>query len=144
VISTFQGTKINANYASLSIEVQCMIHKCNLAFKTLFNLGITNSIENLLQSCHFSFLPTQKKHLRFTKLINMMETKGPKILMNVKTQWISLLELLCNLKNIYVTFLAKMSKDMINNQVIKVPYYLFLSIIVGFYVVAIYFKSNFY
>jgi molecular chaperone DnaK (HSP70) len=73
----------------------------------------------------FFFTPNPKKHLGFTKLIDMMETKGPKIFMNVKTQWISLLELLCRIFKKYKPFLAKMFKDMINNQVIKVPYYLF-------------------
>jgi hypothetical protein len=53
-VSTFQGIKngvtkqINTNYAPFSIGVNCMAHRCNLAFKTLFTLGIVSNIEDLL------------------------------------------------------------------------------------------------
>jgi hypothetical protein len=63
-----------------------------LAFKTLSSLGIMNSIEDLLQTCHSYFAHSPKRHLEFNKLIEMMETKGLKMFKNVKTLWISLLE----------------------------------------------------
>jgi hypothetical protein len=80
-INTFQGTKIgvikqiNTNYAPFSIGVHCIAHRCNLAFKTLSTLGIISSIEDLLQSCHVYFAHSRKRHLGFTKLTSMMETK---------------------------------------------------------------------
>jgi hypothetical protein len=89
--STFQGTKIgvtkqnNTNYACLSIGVHCMAHRGNLAFKTLSSFGIVSSIMDLLQSCHAYFAYSPKRHFEFTKLINMMEKKGLKMLKNVKT-----------------------------------------------------------
>jgi hypothetical protein len=88
-VSTFQGIKIgvtkqiNTNYAPFSIGVHCMVHRCNLAF--LFTLGIVSSIEDLLQSYHAYFAHSPKRHIEFIKLIDMMETKGFKMLKNVKT-----------------------------------------------------------
>jgi len=62
-----------------------MVHRCNLAFKTLSSLGIMNSIEDMLQTCHSYFAHNPNRHLEFIKLIEMMETKGLKIFKNVKT-----------------------------------------------------------
>jgi len=93
-----QGTKIgvikemNINYALFSITIHCMVHKCNLVFKTLFSLGIMSNIKDLLQTCHFYFAHGPKKHMEFTKLTNMMEIKGLKMLQYMKIQ--SLLDLL--------------------------------------------------
>jgi hypothetical protein len=90
-VSTFQGTKIgvtkqiNTNYARVSIGVQCMAHRGNLAFKALSTLGIVSSIKDLLQSCHAYFAHSPKRHFEFTKLTNMMETKGLKMFKNIKT-----------------------------------------------------------
>jgi len=90
-VSTFQGTKtgvikqINTNYAPFSIGVHCLAHRGNLAFKALSTLGIVSIIKDLLQSCHAYFAHSPKRHFEFTKLINMMETKGLKMLKNVKT-----------------------------------------------------------
>jgi hypothetical protein len=59
-VSIFQGTKarviehININYAPFAIGVHCMVHRCNLAFKTLSSLGIMSSIE----ICYKLVIPT--------------------------------------------------------------------------------------
>jgi hypothetical protein len=95
-VSIFQGTKtriikhINVNYAPFSIGVHCMVHRCNLAFKALSSLGTMSSIEDMLQTCHSYFAHNPNRHLEFTMLIEMMETKGLKMFKNVKTRWISL------------------------------------------------------
>jgi hypothetical protein len=83
---------MNINYAPFSIGVDCMAHRCNLAFKIFSSLGIINNIKDLLQSSHAYFAHSPKWHLEFIKLIDMMETKGLKMFNNVKTQWISLLD----------------------------------------------------
>jgi len=70
---------MNINYAPFSIGVHYMVHKCNLAFKTLSSLGIMSSIKDLLQTCHSYFAHGPNKHMEFTKLIDMMEIKGLKI-----------------------------------------------------------------
>ncbi len=90
-VSIFQGTKtwvikqININYASFSISVHYMVHRCNLAFKTLSSLGIMKSIKYMLQTYHSYFAHNPNKHLKFIKLIEMMEIKVLKMFKNVKT-----------------------------------------------------------
>jgi len=85
-VSTFQGTKtsvtkqINTNYAPFSIGVHCMVHRCNFAFKTLSTLGMVSNIEDLLQRCHAYFAHNPKRHFEFTKLIDVVEIKGLKML----------------------------------------------------------------
>jgi hypothetical protein len=111
-VSTFQGTKtgvikqINTNYAPFSIGVHYMVHRCNLTFKTLSTLGIVSSIKDLLQSCHAYFAHSPKRHLEFTKLISMMEIKWFKMLKNVETCWISLMDPLKRIIAKYMPLLA--------------------------------------
>ncbi len=51
------------------------------------------------------------QHLEFTKLAEIMETKGNKILSNVKIQWISMLSLTNIVMAKYKTLLLKMAMD---------------------------------
>ncbi len=68
-VSTFQGIKtgvieqINTNCAPFSVGVHFMVHRWNLAFKTLFTLEIVNSIEDLLWNYHAYFAHSPKRHL---------------------------------------------------------------------------------
>ncbi len=111
-----------------------MAHKCNLTFKTLFTLGIVSSIKNLLQNCHAYFAHSPKRHLKFIKLIDMMETKGLKMFKNVKTYWIFLLDPLRRILLKYRPLLAKMFMDSNNNQFVKITftlnYYMFIALYV--------------
>jgi hypothetical protein len=138
-VSTFQGIKIGVikNKHKLCTFFHWgsfVVHKCNLAFKTLFTLGIISSIENLLQNCHAYFAHSPKRHLKFIKLIDMMETKGFKMFKNVKTRWIFLLDPLRRILLKYKPLLAKMFMDSNNNQVVRITstlnYYMFLALYV--------------
>ncbi len=100
-----------------------MAHSCNLAFKIMSSLGIVNNIKDLSQSCHAYFAHNLKMHLVFTKLIDIMETKGLKMLKNMKTQWISLLDALWNFFSKYKPLLAKTFMDNSSNQTTKVPFF---------------------
>jgi hypothetical protein len=59
--------------------------------------------------------------LEFIKLNDMMETKGLKMLKNVKTQWISLLDHFWIIFLEYRSLMAKMDNS--NNQTTKVPFF---------------------
>jgi hypothetical protein len=61
-------------------------HRTNLAIKSLSDLPVVNRIEDLLQSLHSYFARSPKRHLEFVKLVEVMETKGLKILRQVKTR----------------------------------------------------------
>jgi hypothetical protein len=100
-----------------------MVQRCNLAFKLLFSLGIVSNIEDLLQSCHAYFAHSLKRHFVFTKLIYMMQTKGLKMLKNVKTQWISLLDPLWKILSKYRPLLVKMFLDNLSNQTTNIPFF---------------------
>jgi hypothetical protein len=75
---------------------------------------------DLLQSCHAYFVHSPKRYLEFIKLTDMNETKELKMFKNVKTRWISLLDLLRIILVEYKPLLAKMPMDSSSNQVAKV------------------------
>jgi hypothetical protein len=56
-----------------------MAHRTNLAMQTLSSLPLMIRLEQLLQSLHNYFAHPLKRHLEFTKLDEMLETKGNKI-----------------------------------------------------------------
>jgi hypothetical protein len=88
-----------------------MAHRTNLAVEPLSNLPVVNKIESLCKNIHSYFSHSPKRHLEFTKLAEIVETKGLKILNNVKTRWISLLEPLKRVLGKYKTLIAKMCED---------------------------------
>ena len=81
--------QIQTKYTPFALGVRCMAHRCNLAFKTLYELDIMSHIEGLLKSSHVYFKHSQKRHLEFIKLVELLETKGLKLLRSVKTKWVS-------------------------------------------------------
>jgi hypothetical protein len=82
-------------------------------FSTLF---LVICLKHLLQTLHNYFTHSAKRHLEYTKLVEMLEMKGNKILRNVKTRWISLLSLAKRVMAKYRTFLVKMVLDNLTNQ----------------------------
>lgn len=60
--------------------------------------------------------------MEFTKLAKFLETKGGKILHNVKTQWISMLALAKRLLQEYKTLVVKMANDSLGNVIAKNNY----------------------
>ncbi len=78
--------------------------------QTLSNLPLVFHIENLLQCLYGYFSYSPKKHLEFTKLINIMEIKG-KILWNIKTTWISTINFIKHVLSKYHTFIMKMASN---------------------------------
>ena len=57
------------------------------------------------------FKHSPKSHLEFVKLVDVMETKGLKLLTNMKTRWVSLIEPLRHIIQEYRVLLAKMKAD---------------------------------
>jgi len=78
-------------------------------------LGNNYNIENLIQNHHTYFFHSPKRHLELIRLTNMMETKGLKMLKNVKTRWISLLCSVWIILSKYMPLLAKMFMDNSSN-----------------------------
>ena len=88
-----------------------MAHRTNLAVEPLSNLLVVSKIESLCKNIHNYFSHSSKRYLEFTKLAEIMEIEGLKILNNVKTRWISLLEPLKRVLGEYKTLIAKMCED---------------------------------
>jgi hypothetical protein len=92
----------------IPIVVHCMAHHTNLVVQALSMFRLVKHIENLLQTLHVYFACFLKRHLEFTKLAQMMETKGNKILGKIKIWWILMLS---PVMVEYKTLLVKMAID---------------------------------
>jgi hypothetical protein len=83
----------------------------NLVVEALEKLPILHKTESLLVDLYSYFCKSPKKHIEFCKLVEVMETKGLKILRNKKTRWISMLSPTIRAMNEYRTLLVKMLED---------------------------------
>jgi hypothetical protein len=86
-------------------------HKTNLAVEVLGQTPIVSGIEELLADIYTFFCKSPKKHLEFVKLAELLNSKGNKILRNIKTRWLSMLAPVVRIMNEYRPLLVKMSKD---------------------------------
>jgi len=82
-----------------------MGHYTNLVVQILLRLPLVIRLQNLLQTLHSYFAHSPKRHLKFTKLTKLMQTKGNKILRNVKTRWMAIERVMAK----YKTLLVKMA-----------------------------------
>ncbi len=67
------------------IGVHCFIHKTNLVVITLLDVPFIHWLELLLQSLYIFFANSSKKFVEFQKLVDLFQTKGNRLLQNVKT-----------------------------------------------------------
>ena len=83
----------------------------NLAVESLSDLPMVEGIEDMLANLYTYCCKSPQKHLEFLKLAELMETKGLKILRNIKTRWISMLAPAVRVMNEYRTLLVKFQQD---------------------------------
>jgi hypothetical protein len=88
-----------------------MAHHTNLAVEPLSNLPVVSKLEILCQALSMYFSMSAKKHLEFQRLADIMEIEGLRMLRNVKTHWILLLEPLRRVMGEYKTLIVKMYED---------------------------------
>ena len=62
-----------------------MAHKYNLIYKVLSELGIFQSTKDLVKKIYMYFSHSLKRHLKYVKLVEVMETKGIKLFKNIQT-----------------------------------------------------------
>jgi hypothetical protein len=86
-------------------------HRTQLAVRELSHLPVISRIENLLEKLYNYFARSPKRHMEFTKLAGIMQTKGLKIIRNVKTCWLSMLSPLKRVMSEYQTLVHKMHED---------------------------------
>jgi hypothetical protein len=105
-----------------------MAHRTNLAIQTFSNVPLLFHIENLLQCLYGYFNHNPKRHLKFTKLVEIMETKSNKILWNIKIKWISMISLVKCVLSKYHTLLIKMALDAPTTPSIKSNLFLLIDV----------------
>lgn len=88
-----------------------MAHRTNLTFQGFLHLPIMNIIKILLSYFYTYFSHSPKKHLEFTNMAKMMNSKGFKIVFNLKIRQISMLSPTKQVFMEYTTLLAKMVKN---------------------------------
>ena len=103
--------KLQVSHAPHMQGMHCVAHRSNLAVQCLSDLEMVARIETLLAALHKYFSKSPKRHLELQKLAELLESKGRKILQNVKTRWISMLSPLKRVLSEYRTLLVKMYSD---------------------------------
>jgi len=68
-----------------------MAHQMDLVMQTFFIQPLVGKLEGLLQTTYTYFSSSCKRHLEYGTLAKLLETKGLKLLHNVKIRWISML-----------------------------------------------------
>jgi hypothetical protein len=85
-------------WPSQALTEKCFLllqaHMTNVDVETLSSLHVVLWIEAMLASLYSYFVHSIKQHLEFVKLVEVMQSKGLKILKNVIIWWISMLSLI--------------------------------------------------
>jgi hypothetical protein len=104
-VSAFQGKRTGVT-----------AHKINLVVKTLSELPVFHAIEDLMCVSHAYFSHSPKKYNEYKAFASSINTKGLKLLKNVTTRWLSLLEPMRCLMSEFRTVLGKMEIDSNNKK----------------------------
>jgi hypothetical protein len=106
----------------------CMTHQTNVVIQALSKLNMICRLENLLQTLYAYSNKSFNRHLKLNKHLEIMEIQGNKLLKNVKTRWISMLEFAKRVISEYHTLMVKMALDFAYNNSIKVNFKLLCDI----------------
>jgi hypothetical protein len=79
------NSEFKKNVALFLSGDHCFVDKTNLAMITLFDLEFVHRLEVVLENLYAFFVHKLKKFLEFQELIDLINTKGNKLLRNVKT-----------------------------------------------------------
>jgi hypothetical protein len=93
------------------VGVHCMTHHTNLVVQTLSEFEVVKHVEDILAALYSYFSSSPKRSLEFQNLAACLESKGNKILRNVKTRWISMLGPARRVFEEYKPLVTKMAVD---------------------------------
>ncbi len=116
-VAAFQGrkngvtTQIKGEFAPFANGQHCCAHKLQLAAQVLSETELMSTAEDVLQTSHAYFAHSPKRVSEFRTLALLMETKGLKLLKNVKTRWISCHAPMRRLISEWKPVMAKMFED---------------------------------
>lgn len=80
-------------------------------------------MELLLRESHSYFCKSPKRYIEFRNLAEITETKGLKLLRNVETRWVSLIDPMRRILSEYRTLVLKMYEDLAENEKAEVWLY---------------------
>ena len=120
--------QLQQEFAPFFIGVHCSSHKTNLAMHVVSKTAIVSKGESLLSVLHAYFSKSPKKSLEFSKLAEIMETKGLKILKHCKTRWVGMLAPLKRVLSEWRLFIVKMALDYSSHPPSRVLYHLLCDI----------------
>ena len=103
--------QLQREFSPFLLAVHCGNHKTNLAMYVVSKTGIVSKGEFLLSALHTYFSKSPKKCLEFSKLAEIMETKGLKILKHCKTRWVGILAALKRVLSEWRLLIVKMALD---------------------------------
>jgi hypothetical protein len=106
-------------WAPFSMDVHCVAHCTHVVVQSLGNLTFITKIEGFMLNMYGYFSHSPKRHLEFQRLVQTLETKGNKILKNVKTR-MSIFYALKRIMAKYRPLLAMMQVDYFVVHVAKV------------------------
>jgi hypothetical protein len=121
-VSAFQGKRtgvtvqIKKDYAPFATGIHCHAHKINLAVKTLSQFPVVHVVEELMRVSYAYFSHSPKKYNEYKNFASTIDTKGLKVIKNVTTRWLSLLEPMKRLMSEFQTILGKMEVDATNKK----------------------------
>ncbi len=96
-VTSFHGVKSGVplqlmhKHAPFASGVHYMLHHTNLVVQSLNMLSLVSKIESMFASIYNYFSHSPKRHLEANKLVKFLESKGNKILKNIKSRWIFML-----------------------------------------------------
>ena len=124
-VSTSQGAKSSVKmqlinkHAPFMMGVHWMAHQTNIDVQTLSNFEVVRHVEDLLAALYSYFSSSPKRILEFQKLAICLEHKGNKILMRVKTRWISVFGHAKRVLEEYKPLVTEMAVDALKEQATK-------------------------
>ena len=117
------SSQIVQQHAPFCTPQHCLAHKLNLALEALSKLPVFHKVELLLRESHSYFCKSPKRYIEFRNLAEITETKGLKLLRNVETRWVSLIDPMRWILSEYRTLVLKMYEDLAENEKAEVWLY---------------------
>ena len=103
--------QLQREFGIFIIGVHCRSHKTNVAMHVVSKIAIVSKGVALFSTLHAYFSKSPKKSMEFSKLVEIMETKGSEILKHCKTLWVDMLTTLKQILSEWPFLTIKMELD---------------------------------
>lgn len=101
-------TQLKKGYTHYMILMHYMVHRTSLVVGSLNAFFMMTKLEEIIQKKYGFFVNSLKRHLELMRLATLLETKGWKILKNVKSCWLCILSYVKRVQSKYKPLILKM------------------------------------